>query len=171
MISAEAAPTDPTDPPGAAHAQERAELVQQLVDAQSQIETTVLAGMTRELLSIPLTIQQLKVLAILGTEAEGNTVQGIATVLGVSLATMSGIIDRLTGQDMVKRVDDPHDLRVRRVVTTDAGRATIRRLVAARPQMEPAIVGTLPIEDLRALAQGVRALVAALPAPEPDHNG
>lgn len=163
MTSEETSPAGPPEPASSPEAVERGELVQQLLAAQAQIETTVLPRLTQELLNMPLTIQQLKVLAILGTEPEGNTVQAIATVLGVSLATMSGIIDRLTGHDMVTRIGDPHDLRVRRVVTTDLGRKTIRRLLAAQPQLDPALIESLNIQDLRALAQGVHAIVAALP--------
>lgn len=141
---------------------ERTELGDQLVQAQQVMETTLLPQFTKELLTIPLTIQQLKVLAILGTEPEGNTVQALAASLEVSLATMSGIIDRLTNQHMVTRVHDPHDQRVRRVVVTDLGKQTVRGLLAAQPHVEPRIIAALELDDLRALVQGVEALVRAI---------
>ncbi len=141
---------------------ERAALGEQLLHAQQVMETTLLPQLTRELLTIPLTIQQLKVLAIMGTESEGNTMQGLATALGVSLATVSGIIDRLAKHDMVTRESDPQDQRVRRVVVTDLGKRTVRGLLAAQPQLEPRIISALNLDDLRALTQGVQALVIAL---------
>lgn len=141
---------------------ERAELAAQLLQAQQVMETTLLPQLTRELLTLPLTIQQLKVLAILGTEPRGNSIQGLASALEVSLATMSGIIDRLTNQGMVTREHDAHDQRVRRVVATTLGKSTVRGLLAAPPQVEPAIIAALDLGDLRALAQGVRAVVTAI---------
>lgn len=141
---------------------ERAELSEQLVRAHQVMETTLLPRLTQELLTIPLTIQQLKVLAILGTEPGGNTVQALASSLEVSLATMSGIIDRLTNQHMVTRAPDAHDQRVRRVVVTDLGKQTVRGLLAAQPHVEPCIIAAMELDDLRALAQGVNALVRAI---------
>ncbi len=138
---------------------ERAALGEQLVHAQRVMETTLLPQLTRELLTIPLTIQQLKVLTIMGTEPDDNTVQTLAAAVGVSLATMSGIIDRLSNHHMVTRVHDPQDQRVRRIIVTDLGKQTVRGLLAAQPQMEPSILAALAMDDLRALAQGVEALV------------
>ena len=42
--------------------------------------------------------------------------------MGVSLATITGIVDRLAAQGLVTRREDPRDRRVRRVELT-AGRA------------------------------------------------
>lgn len=141
---------------------QRSELSEQLVQAQQVMETTLLPRLTKELLTIPLTIQQLKVLAILGTEPDGNTVQALASSLEVSLATMSGIIDRLTNQHMVTRVHDAHDQRVRRIIGTDLGKQTVRGLLAAQPHVEPVIIAAMELDDLRALVQGVEALVKAI---------
>ena len=59
--------------------------------------------------------QQLKVLTILVTEPEGSTIRALSAAMEVSLATMSGIVDRLESQDMIVRALDPYDQRVRRV--------------------------------------------------------
>lgn len=146
----------------AARDDERATLLAQLLEAQRSLETTVMPRMAEELMTIPLTMQQLKVLAILGTETDDNTVQGLATTLGVSLATMSGILDRLTLHGMATRHEDPVDHRVRRIVATPAGKNVVRRLLAAQPQMHDAPLALLSIDDLRALNQGVTALVRAI---------
>nr|WP_255219698.1 MarR family transcriptional regulator [Kocuria salina] len=107
-------------------------------------------------------MQQLKVLTILVTEPEGSTIRALSAAMEVSLATMSGIVDRLESQDMIVRALDPYDQRVRRVTVTAAGRETIQRLLAARPELAHAPLNRLSLEDLRALTQGIRALVAAM---------
>lgn len=146
----------------AARDTEREALIDELFTAQKAMETTVMPRMAEELMTIPLTMQQLKVLAILVTETDDNTVQGLATILGVSLATMSGILDRLTTHGMATRTEDPTDHRVRRIVATTEGKAVVRRLLAAQPQIDHAPLALLAIEDLRALNQGVRALLRAV---------
>lgn len=151
-----------TAPPNPDEAAEREALVRQLVRAQRVWETTVTPPMVEQLLTFPLTIQQLKVLAILVTDTRANTVQGLATALGVSLATMSGILDRLSNQGMVTRTEDPHDHRVRRVEATPEGRETVQRLLTTQPEMDARPLERMSLEDLRALAQGVQGMLRAI---------
>src|SRR5699024_8773209 len=54
--------------------------------------------------------------------------QDIADELGVSLATATGIIDRLVTQNLVSRTEDPRDRRVRRVGLTPIGARMIDEL-------------------------------------------
>nr|WP_243848805.1 MarR family transcriptional regulator [Lysinibacter cavernae] len=121
------------------------------------METTVLPQVVEPLLKTPLTIQQLKVLLILVTEVDENTVQGLATLLDVSLATMSGILDRLSNHGMVQRSSDVHDQRVRRINATADGRAAIRSLMLAQSTMDVGPLGRLTTDELRALAVGMSA--------------
>lgn len=149
-------------PPTPDDAAEREALVRQLMRAQRVWETTVTPPMIKQLLSFPLTIQQLKVLAILVTNPQANTVQGLATTLAVSLATMSGILDRLGNQGMVTRTEDPNDHRVRRVEATPEGRETVQRLLTTQPDLDPRPLLRMPLDDLRALSQGVHAMLRAI---------
>lgn len=114
------------------------------------------------MLSLRLTMQQVKVLSILVVEPASSSIRQLAEILDVSLATMSGIVERLENQQMVERVADPADQRVRRVVATALGRDTIRKLVSANNELEHAQLERLALEDLEALVQGVRALVEVM---------
>jgi DNA-binding MarR family transcriptional regulator len=144
----------------AAEETERGALHERVLAFQKAIETGALPRLESEILSMPLTIQQLKVLMMLVTEESGGgTVQGLASAMNVSLATMSGIVDRLTGHGMADRRDDPTDHRVRRVHATPLGRATAHRLIVAPPDFGPLILDRLPLEDLRALVRGLDAVL------------
>lgn len=114
------------------------------------------------LLDVDLTMQQLKMLMILVATDEGGTGAGLARSMGVSLATVSGIIDRLEAQGMAARVADEHDHRVRRIHATPQGRQTVSRLVATEPELSRNPLELMEIDDLRALAQGFRALLRIL---------
>lgn len=140
---------------------EREALLSELFELQNALETSFVPEIIEPMLTLRLTMQQLKVLAILMTEPDGSTIQGLAKTVGVSLATMSGIVDRLESQAMIERALDPRDQRVRRVTTTPTGRETVQRLLAGRPELSRTPLNRLALEDLKALTQGIRALLAA----------
>lgn len=129
---------------------------------QAEMETIIVPELIEPMLSIRLTMQQVKVLAIVMTAAGGDTVQSLAKTVGVSLATMSGIVDRLEAQGMIERMPDPSDNRVRRVVPTESGRHTMSQLLSARPQLSRPPLQRLALEDLRALTRGISALLAVV---------
>lgn len=149
---------------------ERAALREDLLWTQAEMETSLVPELIESVLSIRLTMQQLKVLAILTTAQEGIAMQTLAKHIGVSLATMSGIVDRLESQGMVDRATDPSDHRVRRVVPTLAGRETVQQALAARPQLSQPLLDRLAIADLRALDQGIAALLRAVREHDPQHG-
>lgn len=146
---------------------EREALLAELLTLQNDIETSFVPEIIEPMLTLRLTMQQLKVLTILMTEPDGSTIQALAKTVGVSLATMSGIVDRLESQAMIERMLDAHDQRVRRVIATHTGRETVQRLLAARPELSRAPLDRLALDDLRALAQGIRALMQAMRAELP----
>lgn len=141
---------------------ERESLLAELVDLQNDLETSFVPDAVEPMLSLRLTMQQLKVLTILVTEPDGSTIQALAKTVGVSLATMSGIVDRLESQEMIQRTLDQRDQRVRRVTATAAGRETVQRLLAGRPELSRTPLNRLALDDLRALTQGIRALLRAM---------
>lgn len=148
---------------------EREDLLTELLSLQSELETSFVPQVIEPMLSLRLTMQQLKVLTILVTEPEGSTVRFLAKTVGVSLATMSGIVDRLESQEMITRTLDPHDQRVRRVIASPTGRSTVQKLLAARPELSRTPLNLLSLDDLRALTQGIRALVRAVQDDALDH--
>jgi DNA-binding MarR family transcriptional regulator len=141
---------------------ERESLLAELIAIQSELEASFVPELIEPVLSLRLTMQQLKVLTILVTEPNGCTSRSLAETMGVSLATMSGIVDRLESQGMAERSLDPQDQRVRRISATPLGLQTVQRLVAARPELSGSPLGLLAIDDLRALTRGVRALLRAV---------
>jgi len=141
---------------------ERESLLAELLTLQAALESSFVPEHIEPMLSLRLTMQQLKVLMILVAHPDGSTMQAVSKTVGVSLATMSGIVDRLEAQHMVERSLDPNDQRVRRVTATPLGLQTVQRLMAARPELSSSPLGLLAIDDLKALTQGVRALLRAV---------
>lgn len=141
---------------------QRARLMREIGSLTDEFEMTALPTLLEPLLSTELTIQQLKVLTVLVTSEDGAAGRGLSEMFGVSMASMSGLLDRLVSQGVATRSEDPRDHRVRKVRATPLGRTIVRRLVASRPEFNASILAGLPLEDLHALAQGMRAVGAEL---------
>lgn len=141
---------------------DRAALLQRLEQLRASFDRRSLSSWAEPLLSTPLTMQQLKVLTLIAAEGDKATGHDLAGTMGVSVATMSGLIDRLSEHDMVRRTDDPDDRRIRRLSVTDAGTATLRRLVGSGNPMSPQVLARVGDDDLRALVQGLVALDRAM---------
>jgi DNA-binding MarR family transcriptional regulator len=121
------------------------------------MEEAVMSALLQQLLSMDLTIQQLRVLMVLVTTENGATGRSLSASFGVSMASMSGVLDRLVAHGVATRTTDPDDQRVRRVRATPLGASVVRRLLVARPFRGDILMG-LSLDDLRALEQGFRAV-------------
>jgi len=141
---------------------DRAALLQQLEELHASFDRRALSSWAEPLLSTPLTMQQLKVLTLIAAERDRATGHDLAEALNVSVATMSGLVDRLVEHGMVRRSDDPDDRRIRRLSVTDAGTATLRSLISSGNTMPPQVLALLADDDLRALVQGLVALDRAM---------
>jgi DNA-binding MarR family transcriptional regulator len=141
---------------------EQEELISCLERAQASFERRALSSMAEPLISTPLTMQQLKVLTMIAIDPERATGHELAAQLKVSVATMSGLVDRLVEHRMVTRGEDPADRRVRPLSVTPEGSATIRSLLSSSGTMPSPVLRRLAIEDLRALVQGVLAFERAV---------
>ena len=151
-----------TAPDAAAPNSEQDELISCLERVQASFERRALSSMAEPLISTPLTMQQLKVLTMIAIDPERATGHELAAQLKVSVATMSGLVDRLVEHGMVTRGEDPADRRVRPLTVTPEGNATIRSLLSSSGTMPTPVLRRLEIEDLRALVQGVLALERAV---------
>ena len=136
--------------------------LQVIRDSKDVIAHYATGNMMEPLLSMPLTIQQLRVLGLLYVEPEHNTGAQLAERLNISLATVSGLIDRLAALDMVQRQDDPADQRVRRITLTPTGQGLVRDFFESQDRMTDHLMGQLSDADLTALATGVQALANVL---------
>jgi DNA-binding MarR family transcriptional regulator len=108
-----------------------------------------------------LSMLHLHVLTIL--EAEGALAMShLADRLDVSVASVTGIVERMERGGLVRRVrGTPEDLRIVRVEMTDMGREVFAGLETRRRAMTSRLLAELATGDLKALLQGFRALHAA----------
>lgn len=135
------------------------ESIQKSIDALTiAIAVRSIPMVLQRLLTTDLTIQQLKVLSVIVTAENGATSGGLVETFGVSMASMSKLVDRLVAAGLTTRTFDTEDQRVRRIYATALGRSVVRELMAARPELGGNVLNGLSLDELRALETGLSAL-------------
>ncbi|SDS23587.1 DNA-binding transcriptional regulator, MarR family [Paraoerskovia marina] len=135
--------------------------MREYLDVQEAVRDTLVTQRLTSLVSTRLTVQQLRAIAVLMLD-EGLSAHQLAKALGVSPATVSGILDRLEAGGLVRRRTDEKDGRVRRIAVTDQGVTAVRRIVADDTAPGPETLHQLSTEDLeRSIPFAISMLRAA----------
>ncbi|WP_406194944.1 MarR family transcriptional regulator [Kitasatospora sp. NBC_01560] len=74
-----------------------------------------------------LTLMQGKTLSLLGRP---RPMRALAELLACDASNVTGIVDRLTTQELVRREADPDDRRIKNIVLTEQGEETVGRIRA-----------------------------------------
>jgi DNA-binding MarR family transcriptional regulator len=108
---------------------------------------------------LELTLTQIKLLHHLDDAADALTLKDAAEAVLVSLPAASRTVDDLVRRGYVERQEDAEDRRMKRIRTTDAGRAVVRRLNAARLNGLRQFTETLTPHERRRLAGALTTLL------------
>ena len=107
-----------------------------------------------------LTVAQIRVLFRLRNRGPMPS-SALASGLGVTLPTVTSVIDRLVAKELVERTDDAADRRRVIVGLTAAGREIVERIQQGRRARLSRAIDALEERDLVALITGLEALAAA----------
>jgi DNA-binding MarR family transcriptional regulator len=139
----------------------RRQLISQIIAGGQKIARLAhLNQSAEEWLNLDVTLAQIKVVMCLYLVGEMNMVR-LATMLGVKLPSVTGLVDRLVERGLVKRADSPGDRRLVLVSTTTEGRALIDRIWDAGWLRLDQWLESTPVEDLQIVAQAMAILSAA----------
>ncbi|MDF9716534.1 MarR family transcriptional regulator [Nocardioides sp. ChNu-99] len=108
-----------------------------------------------------LSIQQLKVL-MLAVHRSPVTAHDVAAALGVSAATVSGLVGRLVDRGLLLQERAPHDRRARHLVATEAGHAALEQVASTGVAHRRELLQRLTDEEVAALRVGMGGLERAL---------
>ncbi|MEV4108311.1 MarR family transcriptional regulator [Nonomuraea sp. NPDC049695] len=137
---------------------EREDLIRRITETQRGMGR-LFAQHQSPLFSSNLTIRQLHVVMLLSLNGSASG-QDLAHHLGVSLGTVTGIVDRLVAQGLATRHEDPQDRRVRRVELSPAGTDLIEEINNAGFEHYRRILDHLDTDTLRSLEQVTRTIRA-----------
>jgi DNA-binding MarR family transcriptional regulator len=147
-------------PPRRAASEERATLADGLLDELSRWGPRERAGMLRTWHRGSLSLVHLMVLNLL--EAEGpQSMGGLAEALDVSVASATGIVNRMERRGLVERERGEVDRRLILVSLTPAGAAVFSEMSARRGERLTRLVGALTDRQIAGLLEGLRAMHAA----------
>jgi DNA-binding MarR family transcriptional regulator len=137
---------------------ENEQLIADIMGAQERLQHLFAYDRSDPLFSSHLTLSQLKILFLLSRH--GNVSGGeLARQLGVGLAALSGMIDRLVVQDLVVRTEDLRDRRVRRIGLTRTGAKLIGSIITAGAEKQRRLLSRLSAEELRVVNQAMELMV------------
>jgi len=138
---------------------ERQHLVEQIHEINARMGQLMAMGQVSCWLDLDLTMPQLKVLFLLD---EGEKTMGqLARSLGVTLSTVTGVVDRLVADDLVARHESPLDRRQVIGHLTEKGHQLLRRLYVAGQTTMANMLKHLTLEDMRVVARSLDILYSA----------
>ncbi|WP_327045893.1 MarR family transcriptional regulator [Microbispora sp. NBC_01189] len=140
---------------------ERGSIITRLADLQRSLGRFFARDRSMPLMASTLTMQQFKVVMFLSF-AGPTSGQELARHLGVGLATVTGIVDRVVAQGLVTRHEDPHDRRVRLVELTEAGRRLTGEIIEAGTGGYVRLLRRLDTETLRTMETVMRKIEDAM---------
>ena len=136
---------------------DREAIIHEILDEMTNWEARDRMGVFRKWLQSQVSLVHLHVLTVI--EADGPLpMSKLADALDVSVASATGIVDRMTERGLVQRHSLESDRRVVLVELTDSGRAVFVDLAAGRREHLTALLDRLTDDELDAFLVGLRAI-------------
>ncbi|MCY4367434.1 MAG: MarR family transcriptional regulator [Chloroflexi bacterium] len=144
----------------------RVQLTERLIDLYEQINHAMHSTPSEGWDSLDLTIQQLKVLALLfeGQQRMGN----IANHLGCIMSSATSILDRLVDRGLVARAMDPVDRRAVVCQLTESGRETMEQFWGIGREKISLMADQLEVQELAEVVRGAVLMDRAARSAFPD---
>ena len=135
----------------------RSRLLDEVIEEMVSWRAKERIGVFRQWVRGSLSLVHLHVLTIL--ESDGPLSMGkLADALDVSVASATGIVDRMEDRGLVERRREGDDRRVVLVAATDAGRAVFVEVATERKAHLRRLIEGLSEDELTAFLVGARAL-------------
>lgn len=139
---------------------EKAKLIEEIVQLQRQVNRALRQGESDVWMEMSLTIAQLKSLFFISNEGVTNFTR-LAQALRVTPSNVTGIVDRLVGQGLVSRRENPENRRMLMLQPTEKGKSLLASLRERKIGQLYKLLSHLSEEQLSTLAQGLKSLVKA----------
>lgn len=145
---------------------EKERTVEKILELLDQLFHTVRGVAHGQWLNLDLTVSQVKVILMLFTD--GMMRMGtLASELGVSLPTATGIVDRLGERSLVLREGDPQDRRVVLCRLSEEGRKLAASLWEVGQQQTRQLLEAMTSEELQLVEGAARAFLRAIAVVHP----
>lgn len=139
---------------------ERRARVERVVATYETLMHRVASAHVAAFLEVGVTMSQAKVLYLVQAEP-GLRMSELSARLGVSLSTVSGVVDRLVDQGLLNRRDDPADRRHVVLRLTDAGTTQLELLRELNEGQIRTLLARIEAADLGVIGRALDILAAA----------
>jgi DNA-binding MarR family transcriptional regulator len=139
---------------------EREAVIDRIVATNEAMMHSMASAHAPEFLAVVVTMSQAKVLYLVQA-ARGLRMSDLSARLGVSLSTVSGVVDRLVDQGLLNRRDDPADRRHVVLRLTDAGATQLQLFRELNEGQIRTLLSGLGAADLVVIGQALDVLAAA----------
>ncbi len=138
----------------------RQDMVEGLLELAARLFRVTLPNVPREVLDLDVTMPQLKIMFLLFVDGP-KRMSDLASDLGVTLATASGLADRLVERDIVVRESQPDDRRVVLCCLSESGQKAIKRIWESAGSRLRDLLRTLDKGNLQALTGALEAMLTS----------
>ena len=135
-------------------------LIEQVLQHSDRVFQELLPAVPRELLELDLTMPQLKIVLLLLFN-DSLRMSELASGLGVSLATATGVVDRLVERGIIQRESHPSDRRVVLCQLSAEGRELVSGLWQSARERTWDLLRAVHPEELPLITQALEALSQA----------
>jgi MarR family transcriptional regulator, organic hydroperoxide resistance regulator len=139
---------------------DRKQTIKDITGLQRELMGTMRRYSFRRWMTLNMSTAQVKSLFCI-VENRGISSGKLAELLGVTPANVTGIVDRLIEQGLVRRVESTQDRRVAALEATDAGKTLMESLEQLAAEHLGAILGELDESELEHLNLGLTAFLRA----------
>jgi DNA-binding MarR family transcriptional regulator len=139
---------------------QRTEQIERILGLSDSIFQLLLPTVPREILDLDLTTPQMKVVLLLFLNGPTN-MSALASGLGVSLATTTGVVDRLVERSMVTRDELKEDRRVVLCRLSEEGHAVVNRVWTSARDRVRQLLEAVPASKLVLIEEALQSLVPA----------
>jgi DNA-binding MarR family transcriptional regulator len=140
--------------------QKKEEVIENILQLTDKLFRQLLPILPMEWIHLDLTMSQLKVVLLLFITGHSR-MSDIAAELGVSLATATGVADRLVERNLLVRNGDPDDRRVVLCQLSSDGEKLIRDLWQLSQKRAGELMSALDTPHLLLLSEALQALTRA----------
>lgn len=142
--------------------QSRTALIARVANIIEGVTRSGSSPIPKEWFTLDLTMPQLRALFVLLQE-ETLRMSSVSSILGISLSTTTGLMDRLIEKNLVERWTDPDDRRSVRCKLTADGQDLCERLLTERRTRWEDRLNPLSNEELKTVYNAVEILLEAAP--------
>ena len=140
--------------------QSKEKLVKDNLELEMRLFPIVRPPIPDEWLKLELTMLQFKIMLLLYVN-KAVIIGELASQVGVSVAAMTGITNRLVSKDLLHREHNSEDRRVVVCSLTDKGRYWVGRLWESSKDRWSMVMERMTLEDLEIFNQALRVIIEA----------